>query len=157
LTWKVFRALTKAKLEPYLGFIHSIQHDKPSLVCDLQELYRPSIDDFLIQYSKTLKPKDFKPTYGKAKTPRMFLKYPESTDLIRALNSFFETQIEIQRIKRGNSQTFETLINEEALLLAMYIRNELPAWNPRTPKIANSQEHARVIFLERVIRQHIES
>jgi len=41
LTWKVFRAVTKARLEPYLGFIHSMQKDKPSLVCDLQELYRP--------------------------------------------------------------------------------------------------------------------
>ena len=64
----------------------------------------------------------------------MFLKYPESSHLIKALNSFFETKVEIQRIKKyGKSQTLETLVNEEALLLAMYIRDELPAWNPRTP------------------------
>lgn len=42
------KALMKAKLEPYLGFLHSIQHGKPSLVCDFQELYRYLIDDFLI-------------------------------------------------------------------------------------------------------------
>ena len=134
LTWKVFRAITKTRLEPYLGFIHSMQKDKPSLVCDLQDLYRPYIDNFLIQYTKTLNQKDFTPTYGKAKTPRMFLKYPESSQLIKALNNFFETKVEIQRIKKhGSSQTLETLMNEEALLLAMYIRNETPAWNPRTP------------------------
>jgi CRISPR-associated protein Cas1 len=50
LSWKVHRALIKAKLEPYLGFLHSVQFGKPSLVCDFQELYRYLIDDFLIQY-----------------------------------------------------------------------------------------------------------
>ena len=59
LKWKVHRALIKAKLEPYLGFLHSVQHGKPSLVCDLQELYRYLIDDFIIQYSQKLKPSDF--------------------------------------------------------------------------------------------------
>lgn len=32
LSWKVHRALIRAKLEPYLGFIHSVQFVKPSLV-----------------------------------------------------------------------------------------------------------------------------
>ncbi len=34
LSWKVHRAVIKAKLEPYLGFLHSIQYGKSSLVCD---------------------------------------------------------------------------------------------------------------------------
>ena len=59
LSWKVYRALIKAKLEPYLGFLHSVQHGKPSLVCDFMELYRYLIDDFLIEYSRNLKPTDF--------------------------------------------------------------------------------------------------
>jgi len=29
LSWKVHRALIRAKLEPYLGFIHSMQYGKP--------------------------------------------------------------------------------------------------------------------------------
>ena len=36
LSWKVHKAVIKAKLEPYLGFLHSVQYGKPSLVCDLQ-------------------------------------------------------------------------------------------------------------------------
>ena len=52
LAWKVHRALIKAKLEPYLGFVHALVHERPSLVCDFQELYRYLIDDFLIQYCK---------------------------------------------------------------------------------------------------------
>ena len=59
LSWKVHRALIKAKLEPYLGFLHSVQHGKPSLVCDFMEIYRYLIDDFLIEYCRNLKSKDF--------------------------------------------------------------------------------------------------
>jgi len=49
LKWKVHIALLKAELEPYLGFLHSTEFGKPSLVCDFQELYRYLIDDFIIQ------------------------------------------------------------------------------------------------------------
>jgi len=45
---KQHNALSKAKLEPYLGFLHSVQFGKPSLVYDFQELYRYLINDFLI-------------------------------------------------------------------------------------------------------------
>jgi CRISPR/Cas system-associated endonuclease Cas1 len=38
LKWKVHAAIVKAKLEPYLGFLHSAQFGKPSSVCDFQEL-----------------------------------------------------------------------------------------------------------------------
>lgn len=38
---------------------HSEQFGKPSLVCDLMELYRYLIDDFVIEYCKSLKKKDF--------------------------------------------------------------------------------------------------
>jgi len=33
--------------------------------------------------------------------------------------------------KHGKKQTLDTLINEEALLLAKYLRNEIKTWNPR--------------------------
>jgi CRISPR-associated protein Cas1 len=59
LQWKIHRALLKAKLEPYLGFLHSVQFGKPSLVCDMQELYRYLVDDYIIQFCQGLKEKDF--------------------------------------------------------------------------------------------------
>jgi CRISPR-associated protein Cas1 len=59
LSWKVHRALTRAKLEPYLGFLHSLQWGKPSLVCDFQEIYRYLIDDFVVRYSQMLTARDF--------------------------------------------------------------------------------------------------
>jgi len=35
----------------------------------------------------------------------------------------------------GKTQEIETLVNEEALLFAMYLRNERLEWNPRIPSI----------------------
>jgi len=39
--------------------------------------------------------------------------------------------VEIIRIRHGKRQTLEWLINEEALLLAKFLRNERKEWNPR--------------------------
>lgn len=48
-----------------------------------------------------------------------------------ALETFFETEVEIPRIRQGKKQTVETLINEEAMSLAKYIRGEWEKWTPR--------------------------
>lgn len=47
------------------------------------------------------------------------------------ITNFFEKHIEISRIKYGKNQTYETLINEEILLFAKYLRNERNYWIPR--------------------------
>jgi hypothetical protein len=36
-------------------------------------------------------------------------------------------------IRNGEHQTIETLINEEALLFAKYLRGESKSWAPRIP------------------------
>jgi hypothetical protein len=51
--------------------------------------------------------------------------------MMRELNDYFDTKIELPRIRSGKQQRVETLINEEALLLAKYIRNEMDEWVPR--------------------------
>jgi hypothetical protein len=43
--------------------------------------------------------------------------------------------VEIPRIKVGNRQKLETLIDEEALLLAKYLRDERKTWIPRIAKL----------------------
>jgi CRISPR/Cas system-associated endonuclease Cas1 len=125
----------KAKLEPYLGFLHSIQHGKPSLVCDFQELYRYLIDDFLIERCKKYHKNDFvvvtdfmmRLRIGK----RIHLCEYETNELADGLNALFESEVEIPRIKHGNKQTLDTLISEEALLLAKFLRNERNVWIPK--------------------------
>jgi hypothetical protein len=47
------------------------------------------------------------------------------------LNAYFEVFVEVPRIKVGQRQTIETLISEEVLLLAEYLRNEKKDWVPR--------------------------
>jgi CRISPR-associated protein Cas1 len=135
LSWKVHRALIKAKLEPYLGFLHSTQFGKPSLVCDFQELYRHLMDDFLIQYCQKLRSKDFivktEDLSRSKKGKRVYLNDIQTRDLMKQLDKFFESYIEVPRIRVGKRQTIETLINEEVQLLAKFLRNEQKEWIPR--------------------------
>jgi len=44
--------------------------------------------------------------------------------LTAKLNEYFESNVEVPRIRVGDRQTVEALINEEALLFAKYLRNE---------------------------------
>lgn len=135
LFWKCYRALIKAHLEPYLGFVHSIQYGKPSLVCDFVELYRHLVDDFLIGYCKNLQPKDFKAkeeVFNGKKGKRIYLEQSRMNDMTDKLHEYFKNTVKVPRIKKwGDKQELETLINEEALLLAKYLRNERTEWIPR--------------------------
>jgi CRISP-associated protein Cas1 len=135
LECRIHKALLKAKLEPYLGFLHSVQHGKPSLVCDFQELYRYLIDDFLIERCQKLHKKDFVLVtdfmmhlkMGK----KIHLKEYETNSLAEDLNAFFDRIVDVERIKIGKRQTIDTLISEEALLFAKYLRRERKYWTPR--------------------------
>jgi CRISPR-associated protein Cas1 len=132
LFWKCYNAVLKAKLEPYLGFLHSEQWSKPSLICDLQELYRYLIDDCIIQFGSKLRNRDFKRVYfGKPKYPRLFMQNEKNKEFENLLHGYFNAKIQVQRIRHGKRQTIETLINEETLLLAEFLRNEVKEWNPR--------------------------
>jgi CRISPR-associated endonuclease Cas1 len=137
LAWKVHSALINAKLEPYLGFLHSEQISKPSLVCDFRELYRYLIDDFVIQYCQKLVKRYFtfktEKMAGQKKGKREYLNDFETKDFAKKLEDYFETIVEIPRVKVGERQTIETLMNEEALLFGKYLRNETKKekWVPR--------------------------
>lgn len=50
---------------------------------------------------------------------------------MKKLNDFFESTVKIPRMRVGERQTIETLINEEALLLAKFLRDERKTWTPR--------------------------
>jgi hypothetical protein len=50
---------------------------------------------------------------------------------MRKLDQYFESLVGVPRMWIGQRQTIETLINEEALLLAQFLRDERKAWIPR--------------------------
>jgi CRISP-associated protein Cas1 len=135
LGWKVYKALVKAKLEPYLGFLHSNQSGKMSLVCDFQELYRAYIDDFIVGYLQNVKRRDFitktEISNKRRRGKREYLNDSETKEFLHELNSFFESMLKVKRIRQGEQQTIETLINEEALLFAKFLRKENEKWIPR--------------------------
>jgi len=135
LKFRVYMAVLNAHLEPYLGFVHSEQFGKLSLVCDMMELYRYLIDDFLIGFSQTLTAKDFtvKTEWFSSNRlgKRQVLGKKKTRELAEKLNRLFEAKVNVPRIRWGKSQTIETLINEEAYLLAKYLRNERREWKPR--------------------------
>jgi hypothetical protein len=54
-------------------------------------------------------------------------------DLSSRLKLFCESKVDVPRIMHGESQSVETLINEEALFLAKYLGGENDSWIPRIP------------------------
>ncbi len=52
-------------------------------------------------------------------------------EYLKRLNSHFQYKVEIPRIRKSEHQEIETLINEEALLFARYLRDERSTWTPR--------------------------
>jgi CRISPR/Cas system-associated endonuclease Cas1 len=93
------------------------------------------IDDFVIQYCRKLDRKDFtvksENFSTKRKGEREYLNDPQTHDFVKALDQYFQTKIRMPRVRKGEQQEIETLINEEALLLAQYLRNDKNDWNPR--------------------------
>jgi len=55
----------------------------------------------------------------------------QTRDLMKHLYQYFEREVEVPRIRIGKRQTIETLISEEALLFAKYLRNDRKTWKPR--------------------------
>jgi CRISPR/Cas system-associated endonuclease Cas1 len=102
---KKFSNVILKKVEPYLGFLHSEQFGKPSLVCDFQVLYRYLIDGFVIQYCQSLAKRDFsfkiETASGQKKGKRESLNDAETNDFIERLNDYFEAHVEVPRIKIG--------------------------------------------------------
>jgi len=62
---------------------------------------------------------------------RRYFSETMTREFTKRLNASFRTKVEIPRIMRGEEQEFETLINEETLLFAKYLRGEKETWIPR--------------------------
>jgi CRISPR/Cas system-associated endonuclease Cas1 len=67
----------------------------------------------------------------KGRVKREYLKEDKSRAFVKELNKYFTTIVKVPRVCRGKRQEFESLINEEALLFAKYLRNEKEDWSPR--------------------------
>jgi hypothetical protein len=97
------------------------------------------IDEFVIGYCQELHIKDFitktENLSRKKKGKREYLNDKETKLMMKELNNYFESMVEVPRMKVGRKQSIETLINEESLLLAKYLRDEIKRWVPRIAEI----------------------
>ena len=62
---------------------------------------------------------------------REYLSNHLTRKLMNGLEGLFSSKVEVPRIKVGNKQSVDTLIGEEALLFAKYLRSESKVWIPR--------------------------
>ena len=74
----------------------------------------------------------------KRKGKREYLHDLQTRDLMKRLYRHFEFKVEVPRIRVGKRQTIETLINEEALLLGKFLRDERKIWTPRIADLASA-------------------
>ena len=92
-----------------------MQYGKPSLVCDLQELYRYLVDDFVIQFCQALGKRDFtvksESVSRNRKGKREYLNDAETRRMMKELQEYFDTKVEIPLKRHGKRQRLETLIN----------------------------------------------
>lgn len=65
------------------------------------------------------------------KGKRQYLIGVKTREMLKHLNRHLEGMVEIPRIRIGKRQTIETLINEEAIPFANFLRNEKETWTPR--------------------------
>ena len=127
LAGEIFKAVQLAHLDAYMGYVHSQQYLKPSLICDLQELFRQLIDSFVLSYILKL---DIETSFIN-KGKRAFLTPKETGKFIVALNKLFDKRINHTRIKQFGKRTkIRTIIREEPLKLAQFLRDEKREYNP---------------------------
>jgi hypothetical protein len=90
------------------------------------------------QFETCLRMKKFysKSGYARACGKREYLNDTLTLSFAKNLNAYFKTKVATQRIRMGKNQEIETLINEEAFVLASYLRNEKRTWIPRTANLS---------------------
>ena len=97
------------------------------------------VNHFLITYCRKLNENDFEwkdDIHAGIKGKRAFLNHEKNVEFLNLLENYFETKVNVPRVKHGNKQELESVINEEAMLLASFIRGKR-IWEPRSVPLPN--------------------
>lgn len=120
---EIIGALSACGLDPYVGFLHSIDYGRPSLALDILEEFRQLVVDLLtlsLLNLAVLKPEDFEEdekrgVYLKeASRKTYFLHYD------RKLNDSFQEQ------ETGSATAYRKSIHEQARKMVAHIKGEQP-------------------------------
>ncbi|MDH5266611.1 MAG: ParB N-terminal domain-containing protein [Candidatus Bathyarchaeota archaeon] len=135
--------IEKASIEDYKKlsrFHYRTKDENKSESLKIRDCYKLLFNDSLIGvlvYSRSylnLKPRDFeaKSEMFKGKRgKRIYLKKLKTRELTSELHEFFMRKVRVPRFRHGNKQEVESLINEEAILLALFLRGKRDSWVPR--------------------------
>jgi CRISP-associated protein Cas1 len=117
---EVYIAVVGTHLDPYLGYLHSPQLAKVSLVYDMMESFRYIVEQFVIDYQDQVSESSFE-----LKGSRVFMIRDEEIRFFKALTKRFNKRIVY--VRRNNSKTtkIRTAIKEESNLLAKYLMSEV--------------------------------
>jgi len=103
----------------------------------LEELYRYLVDGFVVEYCQGLKKRDFvskvEDVSRSRRGRREYLNDGKTREFMSLLGDFFDSMVDVPRLKHGNRQTIGSLINEEVSLLSKYLIKEKKKWIPRNP------------------------
>ncbi|RLG21246.1 CRISPR-associated endonuclease Cas1 [Candidatus Micrarchaeota archaeon] len=119
------KACILAGLDPYFGFLHKDRYNKPSMVLDLVEIFRPIIVDRAVVTlfsQKQINSKCFeKETYGD-----VFLSKEGREKILSALLSRLNQQIRF----KGKKTSFKNIILGESRSIAQYVLGNIPEYEP---------------------------
>ena len=122
---EIILAMVPMHLDPYLGFLHSYFRFKQSLVYDLIEPFRVVVDDFVLSYHEKLTQNSFEKV-GK----RFYLTKKKEIEFISAMNKKLSKRTTYQRYDKPVKARIKTIIKEEPIKLAQYIRNKHQEYQP---------------------------
>ena len=94
-------------------------------VWEIQEIFRTLIEDFLVTYHQNLEPESFE-----QKGKRTFLKPKQKLKLILQINHLFKKKIPYVRRNYSKLTTIRTVINEEPIKLAQFLRGDRANYKP---------------------------
>ncbi len=105
-------------LNPYLGFLHAPEDNYESLVCDIEELFRPRIDRFIIRLInlKAITKEDFVETEKRLSLKR---------DAVRTFLNQFEAEMD-RKNKGKNTLSFKENIYVQAMVVKNYVLEDKP-------------------------------
>ena len=116
-------AIIPAHLDPFLGFLHSPQRYKPSLVYDMMEPFRALIEDFALSYHTRLGRDSFEKHGTQHGYPsRVFLRKEEEIEMMQAVDRLLDKKIPYVRRKWTRTTKIRTVIKEEPVKLVQHLR-----------------------------------
>jgi len=129
LAYNMQAAVSIVGLDPFLGFLHSVEQPRPNLALDLMEEFRPIIVDSLVLWlvnTGVMTEKDFQRPEEEGKMVII------TNDGVKNFLHHYETRVQskIHHPRAGGQTTYRHCFELQARELANFILNRTPGYKP---------------------------